>query len=339
MLSVTELTRRTVARRSHFEWVETVRARGELRVRYRGLELRGWGGEAQEVTVDGGRLVLEGGAHAEEHGLRALDRVLVADGARVAAGTALFERPDHHHVRVATHPAGEEAVVRYHGLVRGQTLLDEGAEAPYPEGCHVVIPRGWSGAAPAVELAPRAADARWAALHLPLPDGARLYAHEGAVVARGALLAVVRNRTHDPPPEAQGDARLHELIEGRSVHPRRAVLAPVSGRVTDEGMAEGTLGIVHAGGVAVVKLPRRPRARIVFEGMWVAAGDPLTDGAIHHRELAPRIGRRAFVEHLTRELDALCEAQRIDLPGPYAELLAAALLEGDRFVGLRGRRR
>ncbi len=330
---------RIVTQRPNSEWVEWVRARRPLRVRYRAIELRRWSSDVDEVVVDGGCLVLDDGERTEEHGLRALDRVLVADGAHVAPGTGLFERPDHHHVRVATHPAGEEAVVRYHGLVPGQTLLDESDfDYPYPAGRYVVIPQDGSAALPAVELVPRAEGARWEAVHITLPDGALLYAYEGAVVARGSLLAAVRNRTHNPPPKAQGDARLHELLDGRSPHPHRAILAPVSGRVTDADVPAGSLGIVHDGVTTIVKLPRRPRARIVFDGMWVNAGDPLTDGAIHHRDLAPLIGRQAFIAHLAYELDELFAHQGVDMPGPYSELVAAALLEGDRFVGLRRRR-
>lgn len=332
------LTRRALKRQVY--WCESVVAACDLRVQYRAIELGRqqvrWG---QRVQVDGGCLVLEADGRTEEHGLRAHDGVCVADGALVPAGTLLYERHGYHDVRVATHPAGEEAVARYHGFVPDKTFRSEIDPRLGLESHVVQHPPGWEGELPAIELVPRTEGAAWTPVLVHLPDGARIPVIENAVFHRSDLLAFVGAPPGRDVPETLGDARLHELLDGRSPHPHRAILAPVTGRVTDEGVPAGSLGIVHDGVTTVVKLPRRPRARIVFDGMWVNAGDPLTDGAIHHRDLAPLVGRRAFVEHLADELDELFARQGINMPGPYSELVAAALLEGDRFVGLRRRRR
>jgi hypothetical protein len=238
---------------------------------------------------------------------------------------------------VATHPEGEEAVARYHGFVPDKTFRVEFDPRHGLESRVVQHLPDWKWELPAIDLVPRAEGATWTPVRVPLPDGARVLATENAVFRRGDLLAVVGHTSKDVP-ETSGDARLHELLDGRSPHPHRAILAPVSGRVTDADVPAGSLGIVHDGVTTVVKLPRRPRARIVFDGMWVNAGDPLTDGAIHHRDLAPLIGRQAFIAHLADELDELFAHQGVDMPGPSSELVAAALLSGDRFVGLHRRR-
>ena len=331
------LTRRALRRKGY--WFESVFAARALRVRHRAIEIEQWVvGMGRRVRADGGCLVLDDGERTEEHGLRAHDGVCVADGALVPAGAILYERHGYRDLRVATHPEGEEAVARYRGFVLDKTFRSEIDPRNGLESYVVQHPPGWEGEAPAIELVPRAEGAAWAPVLVPLPDGARILVTQNAVFRRGDLLAVVGDPLCEDAPETSGDARLHELLDGRSPHPHRAILAPVSGRVTDEGVPAGSLGIVRDGVTTRVKLPRRPRARIVFDGMWVNAGDPLTDGAIHHRDLAPLIGRQAFIEHLSDELDELFAWQGVDMPGPYSELVAAALLEGDRFVGLRRRR-
>ncbi|MFO0609888.1 MAG: hypothetical protein U0324_42410 [Polyangiales bacterium] len=326
------LTHRSLRQDEFGTWTEHVATRDVVRVTRHGLTVDP---ATHEVTADGGWVTLEGRGRTEEHGLRAFDRVFADDGVGVYPGRLLFERPTLLAPCVATHPAGETAVVRFRGLVRDHTLLTQMSQHTFLTRRVVRLPRDPHVERPRLELTPIAPDARWAPVELPLPDGAELRVADGDTVARGALLAIAPARLRPAPVEARGDARLHDLFEGRRRHPHRAVLAPVSGCVTREGVAPGRLAIVHDGGRTVVKLPRRPRALLTFDGMRVEAGDPLTDGAIDHRDLAPIVGRRAFLEHLCDELDELFSLEGANVPGPYAELAAKALLRGDDFVGVR----
>lgn len=306
---------------------DMVVATRSVRVRHRNLELFDGPADDGLVRMSGGLLIVEGrDGRVEEHGMRARDVVRVPDGGAALAGETLYLRHPYADMIVAPVPEGEEAEVRFRDLapwvsfeervdeLTGLTVLTVTRAPPYMR--------------PALELAPRSPGAAWRAERVPLPPGAELQCRDGDVVTRGALLARVGGLPTWRSPEGSTEWLLLDHLEGRSAHPRKAVVAPVSGRARVGGdVPEGAVVLVAGGVEHVVRLPSRPHSLYVFDGMWVHRGDAMTDGVIDHRDLARALGREGFAAHLGGELRELFGMGGVALGGAQAELVARALAD------------
>lgn len=317
------LTRRRFS--AHSDWPEAVTARRRLRARHHGLSLARVDGDDPVACAGGGWLRLEGDdGRVETHGVRAYDRVCVDDGARVEAGRAVLRRHGFRDVVVADVPEGERARVTFQGLEAYRTLREE--VDLYTGAMRRFVARS-PGADPEVTLAPEAPGA-WPSQRLSLPHGVELLCDEATPVTRGALLARALRAPSARAPMVGGDHSLRALFEGAAPHGApRALVAPVDGRVVVVGVPRGCVGVAHDGGTAVLRRPRRRHALIVFEGMWVHAGDPLTDGSIDHRELAPALGDAGFVAHVAEEMFDVFALQGFEVPEAALELAASLLVD------------
>lgn len=319
------LTRR---RLEHWgDWSEAITARGRVRVRHHALALAPTSHSELVVCGRGGWIVVEDDAgRTETHGVRPYDVVSAADGSSVAAGHCVLRRHRHREVLVACVPEGERATVRLRHATVGDTLREE-LDASTGSLLRFVTRSPWSrGATPAIELVPHTENA-FPSITLPLPDGAELRCAEGDEVTRGDVLAWSGRFEPAGVPILGGDEALRALLDGAIPHGTpRAVVAPVSGQITLRDLPRNTLGIAHDDQRTVVRRPRRAHDLLVFEGMWVNAGDPLTDGAIDHRDLARALGVADFVAHVREEMQELFALQGIEVPDTMCELVAASLV-------------
>lgn len=248
------------------------------------------------------------GRITETFGLRAGDRLLVADGIAVGAGTALAEPADWQRTLRADLPPDAEAIVAW-------------SEPPHRV-CHDGVqdrPRfapGWSP----VRLVLHGGDGHVLAAH-DLDRSVSPIAATGAVVRRGDPLASIPAAFRDN--RIGGIARLIAFLNARPGR-HRAVVAPCNGTI--EALEPGAATLrARDGRVLRLRLPR-PRHLAVEVGDEVFAGEPILHGERSHHALLHAWGEARLAEHMIAELEIETTRRGLAIPRVYWALVVRAML-------------
>jgi hypothetical protein len=267
--------------------------------------------------------------HAEEHGIRVGDTVLVPSVVNVARGDMLLRRHRERERVLATIPFGEQAHAFFDGP-RHSVIEEVNDRTGVVRRFVRSVARGRHMEAK-IRLVSVEADATWAPIAQRLPEGAELHVSDGVVVRRGDLLATVGVLHAQRPPfgvQRFNDERLRAMLSSRSVPAsQRARIAITPGRATFKNVPRASLGVVLEGAMTVYHLPRASSEWLAFEGKWIYPGDVLTEGFVDHRVLGQIIGRDALIAHLVGEMRHEFALHGVAIPGQMIELMARQIAD------------
>jgi DNA-directed RNA polymerase subunit beta' len=229
--------------------------------------------------------------------------------------------------------AEEAGCVSFEGIEEGVTLRKEYDASTGQE--RWVVAGHSSGLHPRVRIE----DAEGSLCVYDIPAQACLEVRPGQLVTPGALLATFPREESGRIGAGFGAARLRNLLEARSPSDP-AVLADVAGRVIVDGWRRGKrVVLVHpldeAGNMIDWSCEHRvpaDRRLNVRTGDLVREGEPLVPGPVCPHNVLRIAGPEVLQERLVAEVQALCQAEHVEIDDRHIELVLARMLRAVRVV-------
>jgi DNA-directed RNA polymerase subunit beta' len=259
---------------------------------------------------------------------RELDRYKVAygaimlakDGAKVKAGTPLFEW-DAHRTPILAEVGGK---IQFVDIVEGETIRIE-EERKGQKGRPVVIEHK-GDKHPQVMIEDK--DGNIMDVHY-IPAGAHIEVEEGQDVQAGQLLAHRPRATGGTQDITGGLPRVTEVFEARK--PKEpAVMAEISGEIelrSDKRKGKMTIIVRNESGMEKDHHVPRDRHLNVHTGDHVEAGDMLTDGPLVPHDILRIKGEEALQVYLTTEIQNVYRSQNVKINDKHIEIICSQMMQ------------
>jgi len=286
------------------------------------------------VTNRKGQIVIvdETGRERERHELLYGAKLLLGEGAEVAAGAHLAEW-DPYTMPVLTEVGGR---AHYGDIIAGQTM-DERVDDVTGLSRKVIIESKASDKRPRIILK----DEEGKSVKLPngmvarymLPVGSNINVAEDADVSPGDILAKIPRETTKTKDITGGLPRVAELFEARK--PKEfAILSEIDGMVTYGKDTKGKRKVVVTPEIGEPMEYLIPKGKhiSVQEGDLVIAGDPLMDGSRNPHDILRVLGEKELAKYLVDEVQEVYRLQGVTINDKHIETIVRQML---RRVAIR----
>ncbi len=166
-----------------------------------------------------------------------------------------------------------------------------------------------------------------------LPEKAYIEVNEGDTINPGALLAKTPREVAGTADIVGGLPRVTEIFEARK--PKEpSVMAEIDGTVEilgEKRRGKRTIIIKNEAGVEREHLISQGKHPRVHSGDYVRAGEALVDGPLVPHDILRIIGEEAVQQYLTREIQNVYRAQRVDIDDKHIEIIVAQMLRKVRI--------
>ncbi len=247
-------------------------------------------------------------------------RVLVADGAPVAANQILLEW-DPYTFSILTEVGG---TVHFKDLQEGVTMQEQVDEVTGMSQL-VVTDSQDEKKTPAIEV--RADPHSRTGKRYLMPTHAHLMVRDGETVHAGDVLAKIPRETTKTKDITGGLPRVVELFEARK--PREtAVIAELNGTVKYGEITKGFRKIYvisDDGAQREYALPRGVHIN-VQEGERVKAGDPLMDGPRNPHDILAVLGEKELQKYLVNEIQEVYRLQGVNINDKHLEVIVRQMM-------------
>jgi DNA-directed RNA polymerase subunit beta' len=166
-----------------------------------------------------------------------------------------------------------------------------------------------------------------------LPEKAYIEVNEGDTIRPGALLAKTPREVAGTADIVGGLPRVTEIFEARK--PKEpSVMAEIDGTVEilgEKRRGKRTIIIKNEAGVEREHLISQGKHPRVHTGDYVRAGEALVDGPLVPHDILRISGEEAVQQYLTREIQNVYRAQRVDIDDKHIEIIVAQMLRKVRI--------
>ncbi len=166
-----------------------------------------------------------------------------------------------------------------------------------------------------------------------LPEKAYIEVNEGDTIRPGALLAKTPREVAGTADIVGGLPRVTEIFEARK--PKEpSVMAEIDGTVEilgEKRRGKRTIIIRNEAGVEREHLISQGKHPRVHSGDYVRAGEALVDGPLVPHDILRISGEEAVQQYLTREIQNVYRAQRVDIDDKHIEIIVAQMLRKVRI--------
>jgi DNA-directed RNA polymerase subunit beta' len=162
-----------------------------------------------------------------------------------------------------------------------------------------------------------------------MPVRARIQVDEGVMVQAGQILAKIPRQTAKTGDITGGLPRITELFEARQPTDS-AVVSEIDGMVKFEAKKRGQqeVSVTTIDG-SVTKTYQVPLAKhlLVFDGDYVRAGDPLTDGQVAPHDILRIQGAFAVQAYLVNEVQEVYRLQGVTINDKHIEVIVRQMMQ------------
>ena len=244
--------------------------------------------------------------------------ILVEDGKKVKASTALFEW-DPHRVPILSEAEG---IIRFQDIEEGETVRTE-SEPGKIQSSVIIEHKG--------EKHPRImiedSEGRILDFHY-LPAKARIQVTEGQEIKLGELLAQQPRAISGTQDITGGLPRITEIFEARK--PKEpAAMAEISGKVelrSDKRRGKMTITVRSESAMEVDHHVPHDKHLNVHSGDMVEAGESLTDGPLVPHDILRIRGEEALQQYLLQEIQNVYRAQNVRINDKHVEIVINQML-------------